>query len=221
MSRFDGDDYEPTIGSDGKVKDTSGLWRSNVKRALAGKRGQAALRDLRDALLALPEKRLIEGALCTVGLTERIEAMPMTVIRDVEPLRRGPDGRPVRGPDGLVIREPVRPEPVKNWERESLVEFVGEHDDQPEGVCAIGAYLWWKKVKGGMDPAEAFAALPVLPDTEAGGWETADAGKDAGLAEVLAYELAYMNDERFAGMSPEDRYAAFLRFIDKHLAVPA
>ena len=221
MSRFGDGDYEPIIGSDGKVKDTFGLWRSNVKRSLSGKRGQAALRDLRDALLALPEKRLIEGALCTVGLSERIEAMPLTVIRDVEPLRYGDDGKPMRDADGHVIREPVRPEPVKNWERETLVEFVAEHEDQPEGVCAIGAYVWWQKVKAGMDPAEAFAALPVLPDTDAADFETAQAGQDAGLTSALAWDLAYTNDERLGSLSPEARYQWFIDWIDKQLAVPS
>lgn len=49
------------------------LWRANVNRSLAGARGQAALRDLEAALLALPEKRLIAddvakgGEVCAVG----------------------------------------------------------------------------------------------------------------------------------------------------------
>jgi hypothetical protein len=49
------------------------LWHANVRRSLAGSKGQAALRDLEAALLALPEKRLIanrvakEGDVCAVG----------------------------------------------------------------------------------------------------------------------------------------------------------
>src|SRR6266850_306633 len=43
------------------------LWRGNVERALKGKRGQQALREFREALLALPEKKLISGALCDVA----------------------------------------------------------------------------------------------------------------------------------------------------------
>jgi hypothetical protein len=205
VSRFGDGYYEPIIGKDGKVKDTSGLWRSNFKRALASKRGQAALRDLRDALLALPEKRLIEGALCTVGLSERIEAMPASIPTPVDSLARTVDGRTE----------------MTNWRRLSLIEFVEEHEDQPEGVCAIGAYVWWKKVKAGMDPADAFAALPVLPDTDAGDWETVDAGTDAGLTAALAWDLAYTNDERLAGLTPEARYDWFLNWIDKQIAVPA
>jgi len=50
------------------------LWQANCERSLRGKRGQQELRELRAALLALPEKRLIHGALedergyvCAVG----------------------------------------------------------------------------------------------------------------------------------------------------------
>lgn len=38
-------------------------WRGAVKSAIRGKRGQAVLRELRDALDAMPNKRLIEGEL--------------------------------------------------------------------------------------------------------------------------------------------------------------
>jgi hypothetical protein len=39
------------------------LWLANCDRSLNGKKGQRELRELRTALLALPEKRLIHGAL--------------------------------------------------------------------------------------------------------------------------------------------------------------
>jgi len=49
------------------------LWQANCSRSLRGKRGQAALRELEAALVALPDKRLIHGAIeedgqvCAVG----------------------------------------------------------------------------------------------------------------------------------------------------------
>lgn len=50
------------------------LWEANLERHFSGKAGQAKLRELRDALLALPEKRLIEtrladekGNVCALG----------------------------------------------------------------------------------------------------------------------------------------------------------
>lgn len=68
MSRFVGDDYDPQFANEWD------LWEANWLRHLRGANGQEVLRDLRDALLALPERKLIEGRLadeqgcvCTVG----------------------------------------------------------------------------------------------------------------------------------------------------------
>lgn len=51
-----------------------GLWQGNCQRSLKGKAGQAILRELEAALLALPSKRLIAGNLvdahgevCAIG----------------------------------------------------------------------------------------------------------------------------------------------------------
>lgn len=214
MSRFGGDgDYEPVIDKRGREINTAGLWQGALKAALHSKRGRQALTDLREALMALPERRLIAGALCTVGLAERIEAMPATVVREITPYSRDENGKATFGPP--------TPTEVKNYERQSLIEFVDENFDQPEGVCAVGAYVWWQKVKAGMDPATAFAELPVLPDTDSGEWETAEAGRDAGLTERLAYHLAYLNDESLEGVTPEERWQRVVDHIDKVLAEPA
>lgn len=50
------------------------LWEANQERSIKGRKGQAALRELEAALLALPEKRLIAeelenaaGEVCAVG----------------------------------------------------------------------------------------------------------------------------------------------------------
>jgi hypothetical protein len=50
------------------------LYRANVARSIAGARGQARLRELRDALLAMPEKKLAaalfappSGEACALG----------------------------------------------------------------------------------------------------------------------------------------------------------
>jgi hypothetical protein len=52
-----------------------GRWEHNIPLSIKGKRGQAALRFLESALIAMPEKRLVSGWLatpdgecCTVGL---------------------------------------------------------------------------------------------------------------------------------------------------------
>lgn len=49
------------------------LWASNYKRALTSKRGQKMLGELREALLALPKRELIAGAMCTVNSEKRKE----------------------------------------------------------------------------------------------------------------------------------------------------
>jgi len=68
VTRFCGDDYDYEFPNQGE------LWSANVQRHLKGAKGQAILRELRDALLALPKKKLINGRLadeqgcvCTVG----------------------------------------------------------------------------------------------------------------------------------------------------------
>lgn len=67
MSRFreGDDDYEYAVLDQGR-------WQRNARAALKSRRGRRALAEIREALLALPEKRLIEGALCTVGGPERV-----------------------------------------------------------------------------------------------------------------------------------------------------
>ena len=68
MSRFAGDDYDYEFPNQGD------LWQANVERHLQGAQGQKILHELRDALLALPERKLINGRLadeqghvCAVG----------------------------------------------------------------------------------------------------------------------------------------------------------
>lgn len=52
------------------------FWDTNARRALKGRRGRKMLAELRDALMALPERRLIRGAMCTVGAEQRKAANP-------------------------------------------------------------------------------------------------------------------------------------------------
>lgn len=68
MARNDGSDYDgewPYLDM--------GRWEVNSRRVLTSKRGQAALRELEQALLALPEPRLIDDMIsdghgvCAIG----------------------------------------------------------------------------------------------------------------------------------------------------------
>ncbi|GGL61788.1 hypothetical protein GCM10009091_49390 [Pseudomonas brenneri] len=61
-------------------------WRGAVNSALKGKRGQAFLIELRDALEAMPTKRLIadslqaEGEFCTIGVLGAKRGVDMTTL---------------------------------------------------------------------------------------------------------------------------------------------
>lgn len=57
------------------------MWRGRVASAIRGKRGQRMLRELRDALDAMPEKRLVaralekDGQVCTLGALTRSKGL--------------------------------------------------------------------------------------------------------------------------------------------------
>jgi hypothetical protein len=51
------DDFDP------EIPNTVGLYRNAVRRSIKGARGQQLLRRLRDALDAMPAKRLIDGVI--------------------------------------------------------------------------------------------------------------------------------------------------------------
>lgn len=62
------------------------LWRGAVDRALGGRRGQAFLREMRDAMDALPEKKLIkddlekDGSVCAIGAVGRARGVDMSKV---------------------------------------------------------------------------------------------------------------------------------------------
>ncbi|MBR8054202.1 hypothetical protein K6W26_22860 [Burkholderia sp. AU42008] len=63
------------------------LWRTTVRNAIRGKRGQALLRDLAAALDAMPEKRLITaelqdtaGDFCTLGVLGNVRGLDLKSI---------------------------------------------------------------------------------------------------------------------------------------------
>jgi hypothetical protein len=202
MSRFsEYDDYE---GEADQIL-AMGRWEHNARVALKGKRGRKLLAELREALLALPERRLIASALCTAGAEKRKAG----ILEEED-----------RGWQGLA------PEwrPDKPWRDESEA-FAAVVKRQGEGVCAIGAWLWYRQVKAGADPAAAFDSLPLVFDGQEGCGDglsdTADYAKRAGATFTLAWELAYRNDETFRDKTPEERWEAFVAWIDAELGVQA
>lgn len=177
MSRVgDGDDYDPNFPNEWA------FWERRTRQVMSGKPMRKALTELREALLALPEKRLISRAFSTVG------------------------------------KAPTEDEPDTCGERTELLA------DEGEGVCAVGAFVWHKKVKAGADPEQTLRDLPLLPDYDSDGTATADMGKAAGLSWTLAWLLMERNDSTYEDLTPEARYTAYLAWIDRTLAdseVPA
>lgn len=192
-----------------------GRWEQNACATLKGKRGRKALAEIREALLALPDKRLIEGALCTVGGPERV---PEVTDAEVAEYHARLQAAALGAYPSAVREEAAR------WMREDRASerkaIERSARDQGCGVCVNGALLWHRLVKGGMTPDEAFAALPAVVTADSGDplEETARVTeKDAGLAYTLAWELAYRNDETYGRMTPEERYTAFLAWINAEL----
>lgn len=169
------------------------LFDTRARQAIYSKRGRAALRELREALMALPAHELIEGAVCRlVDDDEDVEPVEIATVPGQVAL------------DGSVAIGPPVP------------AFHGA------GVCAIGAWTWWRKVKAGADPVVAFRELPTMDAEEESSvmFETAWLGAANGLTFTLAWELASGNDETFEDMTPADRWRAFVAWIDKVLAMP-
>jgi hypothetical protein len=175
MSRIgESDDYEEDFPN------AWAFWERRTRQVLNGRPGRKALAELREALLALPEKRLISDALSTVG-KEKVDA------------------------------ERAR------W-------YEADHDDlleqQGQGVCAVGAFVWYQRVKAGADPQQAMAELPLNPYYDGDPEVTVQAGKAAGLTWTLAWVLMSRNDDYFAGLTPEERYEAYMAWLDEKLAAP-
>jgi hypothetical protein len=220
MSRLS--DYDDFEGEPEQIL-AMGRWERNARVALKGKRGRKALAELWEALMALPVHRLIEGAVCTVGAETRRAALLAEAEADAGRARESAlrlaveydaEGRPE-----IAARMRAAAERDRQPDTDRVEELDDHVKRDGEGVCAVGAYAWHQKVKAGLDPVEAFAALPDLAEEGSDALtETADLGKGAGLTYTLAWELAYRNDETFSSCTPEERWEKFVAWIDAELA---
>ncbi len=114
-----------------------GRWRGRVASAIRGRRGQAFLRELRDALDAMPEKQLIADELQTE------------------------DGE----------------------------------------VCAIGCLGAARGIDmSNLDPEDSDQVAATF-----------------GIAEVLAKEIVYENDESWPRESPQERWARMRKWVDRNI----
>lgn len=124
----------------------TGRWERNSRAVLASKRGQTALRDLREALIALPLKRLAADTFCEVDDKGNVEA------------------------------------------------------------CVLGAFALHK----GIDP-QRLSGLNGVDANETADWATGALG----LTFTLAWNLVDMNDEKYGSYTPEQRYEAFVLWLNK------
>jgi hypothetical protein len=184
MSRSGGSDYDEAWPNQGA------FWWANAQRALTGKRGRKVLAELREALLMLPERRLVSGAVSTASLAARADEMP--------------DTWPTTSFENYVKHEMAG----KCVEEGIGVCAVGAY------------LLRKRVLELGETPDEAMKALPSASDIEGYGiQETADLGARAGMTRGLAWLLADQNDETYGACTPEERYEKFLAWIDQELAV--
>jgi len=203
VTRF-GSEYEEQFPGQGE------LWEANLGRAISGKRGQAALRDLEQALLEMPEKKIIrgkiadrQGQVCTVGL--------LALHRRT---RAGEDRATVLA----ALAEP-----------DYCVCMHDQHDHEGETGhcrrCEAQAKEWHRRQDAGEllrwetfepKPCQAFE---LDEDWHEGGddLETAEVGKSVGLAFCLAWHLGYLNDETWYGDTDEERYEHVLAWVRKRI----
>lgn len=124
------------------------LWQANCRRSLAGKKGQAALADLEAALLAMPDKRLIEGGLACNG-----------------------------------------------------------------DVCAVGALILARRVKGGE------LAEDVIEDLENECDDTDVVAEESGIPTLVAWKLVEVNDITYdENYSEAERYEKVLAWVRSKLS---
>lgn len=201
MSRFGEGDGEEFAGQ-------YVLWEANARRALGGKRGQAALRDLESALVELPSKRLISGHLAHRGEVCAIGALVA-------------HRRALKGEDrDVVLRELAAAAPALCECQHSELDHIGL-----VGHCT-GCDVDRERVRKhwedvGREPDEAYLArvygCESFVDAEESdgdyGLITVEAAQTVGVSYVMAWEIAWANDERYQSCTPEERYEKTLAWV--------
>lgn len=186
MSRFgdydDGPDY-PNAGD---------LWWNSIRLALSGKRGQRALAELEQALIDLPQPRLVRGHLAANG---EVCAVGALVTR-----RRVANGEKL---DAILadLEGRIPPECECGHPKSA-------HDE--DGHCTWRSF---NSERGCWDDCQSFRISEYQSECD-GADETARAGVEIGLTYALAWRLAYLNDEDGRDdETPEQRYERVLAWV--------
>lgn len=191
MSRFpEGDEYDPLA---------QGRWEANVERSIKGRKGQKALRDLRDALLAMPEKRLIadefatpDGEVCAVGAAvayKRALTKGVTITEAAKELA-GED------PD--------------SWDGYTKNPETGRYEKQVEAV------RYDRETRSMVPTGEWFTEYRYHDDDPAD--YTAGRGHaEAGFSYTLAWHIGWQNDDGWGHLTPEQRWEKCLAWVERRL----
>lgn len=163
-----------------------GMWESIVGNALSGRHGQELLAGMEAALLALPEKKLISSHLALDGQVCAVGAY--AAMKKAEELR-------------VDIQTAIDKMDEESWCtcRHRRVTHAGG------GPCSAMAHRYGRE-KDEPCTCERFEA-----DTESD-YETVDEGVQAGMKKSLAWHFAWLNDEQYATLSPEQRYDEILAY---------
>lgn len=93
-------------------------WRGTVARAIKGRRGQLLLRELLDALVAMPDKRLTadslvdaEGEVCALGCLGRVRGVDLASLDPEDPEQVAK----VFGVSPILVREIVYENDEGGW----------------------------------------------------------------------------------------------------------
>jgi hypothetical protein len=189
------------------------LFRANVRRSIRGKAGQAALRDLREALLALPNKRLVahylakDGDVCTTGALvlqrrSEVEAKPFDVL--AAELSAETEGR-------------------------ASCECYHERRFHEGGTGACSECVRWHAEVAALPEERRYTiGRPICEAFEDANWGDEDeegtteaAAVEVGVPRLVAWRLVELNDMDLDRETPEERYAKVLAWVEKRLELGA
>lgn len=176
------------------------LWQANCDRALAGRKGQAALQQLRRALLELPEKKLAHGRIARGEVVCAVGALML-------------DKRLTLG----MAREAALAElnALYNPPCEECYHYGREHTAYQCTTCA--GYV--AEGKEYYSPAHPFQALPDDDDDDR---DTSEMAAADGVAapHLVLWKIVEMNDITYDRETEEERYEGIFRWVERHLKEP-
>lgn len=189
MSRFDWDGDGPEYNNAGD------LWWANIERALSGRRGQSALADLEEALLALPEPVLIEGHLAEAGQVCAVGALIA---------------------HKRVLKGDKLADVLAELEGNASCTCGHGRESHEHGTGSCSAQRSYSDNSCWCEGWDR----ETDEDEYGSGYVTANAGVSVGLTYALAWRLAYLNDEDCAGLAPPERYQRVLAWVRKAQGKP-